>query len=155
MNYITNCLSTQTEQANYFLRQQVDILTENGLKDCTADRVTQPDFITLYVYLVQSLFSSSRRPQRFIIAIQRSIHQFSTCFPKPLFTMWSHRHLGSVLRVSRTVIHRRVSSSALHCTCFAFFYSSIMKLVKRHGASSGSGWRRRPPDMDGTCEYNE
>jgi hypothetical protein len=26
-------------------------------------------------------------------------------------------------------------------------------LSPRHGASSGSGWRRRPPDMEGSCEY--
>jgi hypothetical protein len=25
----------------------------------------------------------------------------------------------------------------------------------RHGASSGCGWRRRPPDMEGGCEYIE
>jgi len=23
----------------------------------------------------------------------------------------------------------------------------------RYGASSGCGWRRRPPDMDGSCKY--
>jgi hypothetical protein len=25
----------------------------------------------------------------------------------------------------------------------------------RHGASSGCGWRRRPPGMGGSCEYIE
>jgi hypothetical protein len=36
-----------------------------------------------------------------------------------------------------------------------------MKLLKvgplssRHGASSGCGWRRRPPDMEDTYEYTE
>jgi len=24
-------------------------------------------------------------------------------------------------------------------------------LSQRHGASSGCGWRRRPPDMEGSC----
>jgi hypothetical protein len=28
-----------------------------------------------------------------------------------------------------------------------------VQLVPRHGASSGCGWRRRPPDMEGSCEY--
>jgi hypothetical protein len=28
-------------------------------------------------------------------------------------------------------------------------------LSPRHGASSGCGWRRRPPDMEGSCEYIE
>jgi hypothetical protein len=28
-------------------------------------------------------------------------------------------------------------------------------LSPRHGASSGFGWRRRLPDMEGTCEYIE
>jgi len=28
-------------------------------------------------------------------------------------------------------------------------------LSSRHGASSGCGWRRRPPDMEGTREYIE
>jgi len=28
-------------------------------------------------------------------------------------------------------------------------------LSQRHGASPGGGWRRRPPDMEGSCEYSE
>jgi hypothetical protein len=28
-------------------------------------------------------------------------------------------------------------------------------LSPRHGASSGCGWRRRPPDTEGSCEYIE
>jgi len=28
-------------------------------------------------------------------------------------------------------------------------------LPPRHGASSGCGWRRRPPGMEGNCEYIE
>jgi hypothetical protein len=28
-------------------------------------------------------------------------------------------------------------------------------LSPRHGASSGSGWRRRAPDVEGSCEYTE
>jgi len=26
---------------------------------------------------------------------------------------------------------------------------------QRHGASSDCGWRRRPPDMKGSCEFME
>jgi hypothetical protein len=28
-------------------------------------------------------------------------------------------------------------------------------LLPRHGASPGCGWRRQPPDMEGSCEYIE
>jgi hypothetical protein len=28
-------------------------------------------------------------------------------------------------------------------------------LSSRHGASNGYGWRIRPPDMEGSCEYIE
>jgi hypothetical protein len=28
-------------------------------------------------------------------------------------------------------------------------------LSPRHGVFSGCGWRRRPPDMDSSCEYIE
>jgi len=28
-------------------------------------------------------------------------------------------------------------------------------LLPRHGASLGCGWKRRPPDVEGSCEYIE
>jgi hypothetical protein len=34
-------------------------------------------------------------------------------------------------------------------------YICMGPLSPRHGASSGSEWRRQPPDMEGSCEYIE
>jgi hypothetical protein len=34
-----------------------------------------------------------------------------------------------------------------------FLYSMLCGSPSHHGASSGCGWRRRPPNMDGSCEY--
>ena len=31
----------------------------------------------------------------------------------------------------------------------------VLGLSPRHGASSGCGWRRRPPDTEGSCDYIE
>jgi hypothetical protein len=36
-----------------------------------------------------------------------------------------------------------------------YFLSYLLRQAPWHGASSGCGWRRRPPDMDGSSEYVE
>jgi hypothetical protein len=35
------------------------------------------------------------------------------------------------------------------------FKLTTVNEIVRHGASSGCGWRRRSPDMEGSCEYIE
>jgi hypothetical protein len=42
-------------------------------------------------------------------------------------------------------------------TIYYYYYVSMLggSLLPRYGASSGCGWRRRPPVMEGRCEYIE
>jgi hypothetical protein len=35
------------------------------------------------------------------------------------------------------------------------FILPLVSDLQRHGAFSGCGWRRRPADMEGICEYIE
>jgi hypothetical protein len=42
-------------------------------------------------------------------------------------------------------------STILILTMFNYIMRGL--LSPPHGASSGCGWRRRPPDMEGSCEY--
>jgi hypothetical protein len=59
-----------------------------------------------------------------------------------------------------------LNSQKRKLTLTRFFVISIKELIAieespcgplspRHGASSGCGRRRRPPDVEGSCEYTE
>jgi hypothetical protein len=41
------------------------------------------------------------------------------------------------------------------CRNIYYFNALSSMLGESLGASSGDGWRRRPPDMEGSCEYIE
>jgi hypothetical protein len=46
--------------------------------------------------------------------------------------------------------------SKIHFTyVLVFLVVSLGSLSPRHGASAGCGWKRRPPGMEGSCEYIE
>jgi hypothetical protein len=44
--------------------------------------------------------------------------------------------------------------NSLHFSLFSWI-SGLHILLPRYGASSDCGWRRRPADMEGNCEYTE
>jgi hypothetical protein len=51
------------------------------------------------------------------------------------------------------------SSSSSSYYYYYYYYNTnpyyVGPLSQRHGASSGCGWRRRPPVIEGSCEYIE
>jgi len=103
--------------------------------------------------------------------------RLQTCLPYHLLYSWLWRRLFNCLvyiasnRKATFMMNWKTSWIVAVLTCFTLYPGiswrdwgiqrkyrhdiGLPVLSPRHGASSGCRWRRRPPDMEGSCQYIE